>query len=332
MRESGLFFLVFYISARMVTETGVDIAKAATFLNAGYPVGMPTETVYGLAANALNEDAVLKIFSVKNRPHFDPLIVHVHSREEIAKYVDEFPEWAQKLADAFMPGPVTLLLRKKSIVPDLVTSGLDKVAIRIPNHPVALSLLQQVPFPLAAPSANPFGYISPTTAQHVYDQLQGKIPYILDGGPTNVGVESTIVGYENDGPVVYRLGGLAIEQIENVIGKVSVQLNQSSNPQSPGMLKSHYAPRKKLTIIEPGQVSVAGINTGIIAFDTYLPGIDRDKQVLLSATGNIDEAAKNLFAAMRTLDASNVDEIVAVKFPDTGLGRAINDRLKRASA
>lgn len=316
----------------MVTETGVDIAKAATFLNAGYPVGMPTETVYGLAANALSEDAVLKIFSVKNRPHFDPLIVHVHSREEIAKYTDEFPEWAQKLADAFMPGPVTLLLRKKSIVPDLVTSGLDKVAIRIPNHPVALALLQQVSFPLAAPSANPFGYISPTTAQHVYDQLQGKIPYILDGGPTNVGVESTIVGYENDGPVVFRLGGLAIEQMENVIGKVSVQLNQSSNPQSPGMLKSHYAPRKKLTIIEPGQLPITGTNTGVIAFDTYLPGIDRDKQVLLSATGNIDEAAKNLFAAMRTLDASNVDEIVAVKFPDTGLGRAINDRLKRASA
>lgn len=316
----------------MLTETGVDITKAATFLNEGYPVGMPTETVYGLAANALNPDAVLKIFSVKNRPHFDPLIVHVHSRVEIAKYTDEFPEWAQKLADAFMPGPVTLLLRKKSIVPDLVTSGLDKVAIRIPNHPVALALLQQVPFPLAAPSANPFGYISPTTAQHVYDQLQGKIPYILDGGPTNVGVESTIVGYENDVPVVYRLGGLAIEQIENVIGKVSVQLNQSSNPQSPGMLKSHYAPRKKLTIIEPGQLPVAGINTGVIAFDTYLPGIDKDKQVLLSATGNIDEAAKNLFAAMRMLDASDVDEIVAVKFPDTGLGRAINDRLKRASA
>lgn len=332
MSESGLFFLVSYISARMLTEIGVDIAKAAAFLSQGHPVGMPTETVYGLAANALNTDAVLKIFTVKNRPHFDPLILHVHSQSEIAKYTDEFPEWAQKLADAFMPGPVTLLLRKKSIVPDLVTSGLDRVAIRIPNHPVALALLQQLGFPVAAPSANPFGYISPTTAQHVYDQLQGKIPYILDGGPTNVGVESTIVGFEDDGPVVYRLGGLAIEQIENVIGKVSVQLNQSSNPQSPGMLKSHYAPRKKLTIIEQGQLPVAGVNTGVIAFDTYLPGIDKEKQVLLSANSNLNEAAKNLFAAMRTLDTSDVTEIVAVKFPDTGLGRAINDRLKRASA
>ncbi|HLP19636.1 MAG TPA: L-threonylcarbamoyladenylate synthase [Chitinophagales bacterium] len=314
----------------MTTETGNDIVAASRFLALGQPVGIPTETVYGLAANALDENAVLRIFEVKNRPHFDPLIVHTYAKSEIGKYVQHIPALAEKLIDAFMPGPVTVLLRKNSLIPDLVTSGLDNVAIRIPNHPVALALLQQLPFPLAAPSANPFGYISPTTAQHVYDQLQGKIPYILDGGATNIGVESTIVGFEDDGPVVYRLGGLAIEDIERVIGKVRVQLNESSNPQSPGMLKSHYAPRKRLTMYDVLQP--VSNTTGVIAFDSYISGIDEKHQILLSPTGDLNEAAKNLFAAMRRLDASDVTEIVAVKFPDTGLGRAINDRLKRASA
>lgn len=314
----------------MITEIGNDIVTASRFLTQGQPVGIPTETVYGLAANALDENAVLRIFEVKNRPHFDPLIVHTYSKSEIEKYVADIPLLAEKLIDAFMPGPVTILLRKRSIIPDLVTSGLDNVAIRIPNHPVALALLQQLHFPLAAPSANPFGYISPTTAQHVFDQLQGKIPYILQGGATHIGVESTIVGFEQDGPVVYRLGGLAIEEIESVIGPVRVQLNESSNPQSPGMLKSHYAPRKPLAIYNVLQP--INSNAGVIAFDTYINGIDEKHQILLSPAGDLNQAAKNLFAAMRQLDASDVAQIVAVKFPDIGLGRAINDRLKRASA
>jgi len=312
------------------TLIGGDILRAQQFLQSGQLVGIPTETVYGLAANALNPEAVLKIFEAKNRPHFDPLIVHTHSVEEISKYVEEIPALAQKLMDAFMPGPLTLLLKKRSVVPDLVTSGLDNVAVRIPNHPVALDLLRQLDFPLAAPSANPFGYISPTTAQHVYDQLQGKIPYILDGGPTGVGVESTIVGFENDGPVVYRLGGLAIEDIENVTGKVRLSLNESSNPKSPGMLKSHYAPKKRLTI--SNEIPTGKTNVGVIAFNGYLQGVEEKNQILLSASGDLNEAAKNLFAAMRQLDGSGVDEIIAVKFPNEGLGRAINDRLKRASA
>lgn len=315
----------------MLTTIGTDIETAAGFLQDGKPVGLPTETVYGLAANALDTDAVLKIFTVKNRPHFDPLIVHVYHAAEINRYTTDFPEWAQKLATAFMPGPLTLLLPKNNIIPDLVTSGLERVAIRIPNHPLALRLLRELSFPLAAPSANPFGYISPTTAQHVFDQLQGKIPYILDGGATSVGVESTIIGYEDNSPVVYRLGGLAIEQIEAVAGKVRVQLNESSNPQSPGMLKSHYAPRKRLHIIEQPVYHSSHTHTGAIAFDAYVDGIPTDNQILLSPGSDLNEAAKNLFAAMRILDASDVEEIVAVKFPDTGLGRAINDRLKRAS-
>lgn len=319
----------------MKTDIGKDISIAKQFLDSGDTVGIPTETVYGLAANALNEDAVMKIFSVKNRPHFDPLIVHVFSIGEIEKYVEEITAKAKLLFEKFSPGPLTVLLKKKKLIPDLVTSGLDSVAIRIPNHPLTLELLKQLDFPLAAPSANPFGYISPTTAQHVFAQLQNKIPYVLDGGATAVGVESTIVGFENNEPIVYRLGGLTLEEIENVIGKVRVELTESSNPKTPGMLKSHYAPKKNLRIWELGHLGIGTLGdkiTGVIAFDKYINGIDEKNQILLSAKGDLNEAAKNLFAAMRSLDESDVERIIALKFPDEGLGRAINDRLKRAAS
>lgn len=312
------------------TAISNDVSEAKKFLEAGETVGIPTETVYGLAANALSGDAVLKIFTVKSRPYFDPLIVHTFSNAEIKKYVEDVPARAELLIDKFMPGPITVLLKKKKTIPDLVTSGLDTVAIRIPNHPLTLELLKRLSFPLAAPSANPFGYISPTCAQHVYDQLHGKVPYILDGGSTEIGVESTIVGFEEDEAVVYRLGGLAIEEIENVIGKVKINLNEGSNPVSPGMLKSHYAPKKRLVIDE--SVNRRNDRTGVIGFDKYLEGISKENQILLSANGDLNEAAKNLFAAMRKLDDSDVAEIIAVRFPDEGLGKAINDRLKRASA
>lgn len=313
------------------TTIGTDITEAAHFLNAGDVVGIPTETVYGLAGNALNPDAVLRIFTVKDRPHFDPLIVHTHSIAEIEKYALDIPDMARQLMQRFMPGPLTLLLKKKSIVPDLVTSGLDTVAIRIPNHPLTLQLLKRLSFPLAAPSANPFGYISPTTAQHVYDQLNGKIPYVLNGGATQVGVESTIVGFEDGEAIVYRVGGLAIEEIEGVIGKVKFNANESSNPQAPGLLKSHYAPQKQL-IFADETVLPAKQNIAVIAFNKYIAGFDEKQQVLLSPHGDLNEAAKNLFAVMRQLDNSEAAIIFAIRFPDTGLGRAINDRLKRAGA
>ncbi len=319
----------------MQTVIGIDLEEAKMFLEQGQVIGIPTETVYGLAGNALNEDAVLRIFKAKNRPYFDPLIVHTHALEEIAKYVEHVPEKAATLFSKFAPGPLTILLKKKSIIPDLVTSGLDNVAVRIPNHPLTLELLKSLDFPLAAPSANPFGYISPTTSYHVYDQLHGRIPYILDGGATEVGVESTILGFEHNEPVVYRLGGLAIEDIEKVIGKVKVNTTDSSNPKTPGMLKSHYAPKKKLVIRDLNHFNVsefAGKKVGILAFNQYLPGIAQEQQVLLSEAGSLSEAAKNLFAAMRKLDAGNVDIICAAQFPEEGLGRAINDRLRRAAA
>ncbi len=315
------------------TIIGKDVHLAIKYLKEGETIGIPTETVYGLGANALNEDAVLKIFSVKNRPYFDPLIVHVHSIDEIPKYAEEIPEKAESLLRQFTPGPLTVLLKKKKIIPDLVTSGLDTVAVRIPSQPLAAELLQQLNFPLAAPSANPFGYISPTSAQHVYDQLHGKIPYILDGGSTEVGVESTIVGFENDEPVAYRLGGLPVEEIEEIIGKVRISINENSNLVSPGMLKSHYAPKKNLRIRQFDNLTIESqkTNAGVIAFDKYVDGVKKENQILLSPSRDLKEAAKNLFAAMRKLDESDVDEIVAVRFPDEGLGRAINDRLKRAS-
>lgn len=316
------------------TLIGKDLQLSKQFLETGETVAIPTETVYGLAANALNADAVLKIFSIKNRPHFDPLIVHVHHATEIDKYVLKIPHRAKDLIKAFMPGPFTLLLPKKSNVPDIVTSGLANVAIRIPAHPLALNLLKELPFPLAAPSANPFGYISPTTAQHVYDQLHGKLPYILDGGPASVGVESTIIGFEDEEVIVYRLGGIPVEEIENVIEtKVQLRLNTSSNPAAPGSLKSHYAPKKSLRVATLENLNTEQIapHTTIIAFDKYAAGVDRAHQILLSEKGDLEEAAKNLFAAMRQADANDATQIIAVVFPDEGLGRAINDRLKRAA-
>lgn len=312
------------------TSIGTDLATAIYFLNCRDCVAIPTETVYGLAANALDTEAVLSIFAIKNRPHFDPLIVHVADTNRISSYVKEIPAKAQLLIDHFMPGPLTLLLPKKDIIPDIVTSGLDNVAIRVPNHPVTQHLLKQLDYPLAAPSANPFGYISPTTPQHVYDQLHGSIPYILDGGPCNIGVESTIIGFEGEDVVVYRLGGMALEQIESVVGKVKRVIESGSDPRSPGMLKSHYAPRKKLHF-DPKQ-KIAGEKIAVIAFDHYLPDYSIAHQVLLAPSGNIEEAAKKLFAVMRQLDNSDAECIVAVRFPESGLGPAINDRLQRASA
>jgi L-threonylcarbamoyladenylate synthase len=326
---------------------GTDIRSAAELLCNGEVVSIPTETVYGLAANAYNEAAVLKIFQAKQRPAFDPLIVHVHSLEQV-KDVVSFPDLdrmgmrkeAEALMEKFWPGPLTLVLPKTDRVPDLVTSGLDTVAVRMPAHPMALEVLRSLDFPLAAPSANPFGYVSPTTAQHVADQLGDRIPYILDGGPCAVGVESTIIGWETElsgraesGPgqwVLYRPGGTPVADIEAVIGTVG-KAKKSVLPASPGMLDSHYAPRKPVYL---GDVKAllkehADQRVAVIAF---IEDHDAWRTEVLSPSGNIAEAARHLFAALRSLDASDADVILAEIFPQEGLGAAINDRLRRASA
>jgi L-threonylcarbamoyladenylate synthase len=323
-----------------LAETGKDIQVAKALLNEGRLVAIPTETVYGLAANGFNETAVIKIFEAKNRPFFDPLILHSNSIEKIKTFVKDIPEAALKLAEKFWPGPLTLLLPKKEIVPDLVTSGLTNVAVRIPDHPLSLELLSGLDFPLAAPSANPFGYVSPTSAKHVNDQLGNKIDYILDGGECKVGIESTIIGFEPDennktNAVVYRVGGLPVEEIEKVVGKTELRISTSSNPKAPGQLKSHYAPAKKLVtgnvlqLIENEMKNQQPKKIGVISFHKdYFP----HKTIQLSKDKNLYDAAQHLFKALREMDASDVEVIFAEVFPDEFLGRAINDRLNRAAA
>ncbi len=314
----------------MTTEIGTDVAKARELLSRSLLVAIPTETVYGLAANALNEEATLHIFEVKQRPKFDPLIVHGANRDQLSEYVTEFPEWAKALTETFWPGPLTLILPKKSAIPDIVTSGIDTVAVRVPNSSLTQELLAQLDFPLAAPSANPFGYVSPTSAQHVMDQLGGKIPYILDGGECSVGLESTIVAEENGKLHILRLGGISVEEIESVVGKVIVGASSSDIPHSPGSMKSHYATRTPLKL-EPIDLALYDPSTtGILSFYKHYNEIPQKHQVVLSPTGNLHEASKNLFAAMRYLDSLKLRIILAEEFPEMGLGRAINDRLRRA--
>ncbi|GGK75617.1 threonylcarbamoyl-AMP synthase [Rufibacter glacialis] len=317
-----------------MADIGKDIQRAATFLSQGKLVAIPTETVYGLAANAFDEAAVVKIFEAKNRPAFDPLIVHTFAVSEIAGIVREVPDVAYVLAERFWPGPLTLILPKGERVPFLVTSGHDSVGVRIPRHPLTLDLLRQLPFPVAAPSANPFGYVSPTTAQHVQDQLGSRIPYILDGGACAVGIESTILSLNGDEVEVLRLGGLALEELEEVvhISKARIKTS-SSNPTAPGMLSSHYSPRKKVLLgsIEANLPLVDGARIGVISLKKNFPQVPIGQQIQLSASGDLGEAARSLFSALRTLDEQPIDLILAEPMPEQGLGRAINDRLQRAS-
>lgn len=318
----------------MKTTIGKAISKASELLKNGEVIGVPTETVYGLAANALNEDAVVKIFEVKNRPRFDPLIMHLDRFENLKKYVTEIPSSFEKLARSHCPGPLTFVIPKKNLVPDIVTSGNPIVAVRIPSHPMIRELLSEVDFPLAAPSANPFGYISPTTANHVYRQLKGKISYILDGGPCKVGLESTILGVRGKNVVVLRLGGLPLEDIKASTGNVHLELNTPGLPQSPGQLKSHYAPATPLFIDNPGKYlkKFAPEKIGIIAFRQMYLEFPVEHQRILSPSGNLSEAAANFFYALRELDEMELEIIIAEKLPEEGLGRAINDRLRKASA
>jgi L-threonylcarbamoyladenylate synthase len=318
----------------MNTEIGTDIKKAATLLTVGELVAIPTETVYGLAANALDEDAVLKIYAAKNRPQFNPLIMHVASFEQAKQFIKDIPDQAEQLAAAFWPGPLTMLFSKQQNVPDLVTAGSKRVAIRVPNHPLTLQLLSQIDFPVAAPSANPSGYVSPTTAQHVYEGLHDMIPYILDGGECNVGVESTIVGWNENGEIeLYRLGGIAVEQIEAVIGKkIKHHKKITDNPSAPGQLKSHYATHTPLYLgnIDKLLPQFVGKKTIIINFKQYHSSLPSDQQLILSTIGSMEEAAKNLFRVLREVDSMSADVILAELLPDEGLGRAVNDRLERA--
>ncbi|MDE3236806.1 MAG: threonylcarbamoyl-AMP synthase [Bacteroidota bacterium] len=315
----------------MTTTIGTDLQLAKQLLDQDELVAIPTETVYGLAGNALRDAAVVKIFEAKNRPRFNPLIIHVPDVASIHQYA-VMDALSEKLANHFMPGPFTLLLPKKEIVPDLVTAGSDKVAIRIPNHPLTKALLQSLNFPLAAPSANPFGYVSPTSARHVYEGLKGRIPYILDGGDCTVGVESTIAEVKEGAIIMHRHGGVSAEEIEQCTEIKITSGIKHSKPLTPGQLKSHYATTTPLYRGEVMQLLRQNPTkkTAIIAFQKTYPGIDPKDQYILSPSGNLEEAAQHLFAVMRKIDKEQYDLILTEIFPNEGLGRAINDRLERA--
>lgn len=312
-----------------MTTVGKDIEKAASILRNGGLVSIPTETVYGLAANALDPEAVARIFEAKRRPTFDPLIIHIADTFSITDYARDIPLTAPLLMKEFWPGPLTLVLPKTEKVPDIVTSGLSTVALRMPAHKITQDLLKILNFPLAAPSANLFGKVSPTRPEHVIEQLSGKVDYVLDGGDSSVGLESTILGWKEEIPTIYRLGGITIEQIEEVIGPVEKQTHSSSNPVAPGMLTSHYAPGVRLIIGDPPD-PLPGI--GVLRFCEKLIDFPEDRQWLLSGEGDINEAAKNLFFMLRELDKLNLKEVYIELVPEEGLGMAINDRLRRASA
>lgn len=319
-----------------------SIRRGADLLRAGGLVAFPTETVYGLGGNALDERAVARIFEAKGRPRFDPLIVHFPETAAVLPFVREFPDMARTLAERFWPGPLTLVLPKQPSIPHLVTAGADTVAVRVPDHPVALALLRQAGIPVAAPSANPFGRVSPTCAAHVREQLGDKVDLILDGGPSRVGVESTVLWLGPDGPVLLRPGGVPLEALEETIGQVQVATHSTDeaaggqSPMSPGTLLQHYAPWTPLTLVPnvrelgSARAQVAG-PAGLLTLSP-VAGMQHFEIVeVLSPTGDLSEAAANFFAALRRLDAAGLTMLFATSFPQVGLGRALNDRLRRAA-
>jgi L-threonylcarbamoyladenylate synthase len=309
------------------------IREAAQIIKRGGVVAIPTETVYGLGADAFNPIAVARIFEVKKRPFFDPLIVHVARDAHLEKLVAEIPSDAKKLIERFWPGPLTVVLRKREELPEIVTAGLSTVAIRMPDHPIALSLIQTAGSPIAAPSANLFGYLSPTTAEHVRDQLGHEIDFILDGGPCRVGVESTILAFSEGRPELLRPGGLSLEEIESIIGKVDVRKIEGRKPGAPGMLPTHYAPRTPMILRPRDRMADACQKgkVGILVLRRIEENLRGEQIEILSEKGDLREAAANLFAAIRRLDDLNLDLIVAETVPEEGLGLAIMDRLRRAS-
>ncbi|MEM9019739.1 MAG: L-threonylcarbamoyladenylate synthase [Planctomycetota bacterium] len=323
-----------------------DLARAADLLRQGELVAMPTETVYGLAGHALDPAAVARIFQAKQRPSFDPLIVHTPSLASAHRLASLDPT-ALKLAERFWPGPLTLVLPRGPAVPDLVTSGLETVGLRVPAHPVAQALLRAADVPLAAPSANRFGAISPTTAAHVRQELDGRIAAVLDGGPCERGVESTVVRVINNRCTVLRLGALPVESIEPIVGDLQLaepssspgKANGTAPRPAPGMTDRHYAPRTALSVLDSidqlAKLDTDSKRIGLLYLGSLEDVGDATAQFAvrrsLSERGDLAEAAANLFDTLRGLDAAGLDRIIALRMPNEGLGRAINDRLRRGS-
>jgi L-threonylcarbamoyladenylate synthase len=310
-----------------------DLNQVKTALINGDIIALPTETVYGLAANIYLDSALEKVFKLKKRPSHNPLIIHISNAGILEQIAKNIPAKARELANVFWPGPLTLVLEKQDQIPNRITAGKPTVAVRVPNHPIALQLLESLNFPLAAPSANPFGSLSPTSAKHVALYFKEEINFILDGGPCFCGLESTIIGFENDKPILYRHGAISIEEIEKIIGPIKIKNQNSKNPSAPGMLTRHYAPKTQIQINDDISLALAqnpDKKIGVLSFKKNKKIKTEIHQEVLSISGDLNEASKNLYAALHRLDQMNLDLIISSFFPEKGLGKTINDRLKRA--
>lgn len=316
------------------------IRKATAVLRAGGIVAFPTETVYGLGADVFNPDAVVRIFQAKGRPPDNPLIVHIARIEQLNHIVKHIPPPAQKLTNTFWPGPLTLILERKSIVPDIVTAGLDTVAVRMPKHNVPMALINELSHGIVGPSANTSGRPSPTTAEHVYSDLNGRIEMILDAGPTKIGLESTVIDFTTTPPALLRSGGLTREQVEQVIGRLQTTKKEELLKRSPGTRHRHYAPRAKVILIEHGNVDQFQYlyknyhqmkkKVGSIIHSKLLLGV-KPSELCVVLPSQIEEYSRHLFASLRKLDSISADIILVETVPEIGLGVAVMDRLRRAA-
>ncbi|MFD1852187.1 L-threonylcarbamoyladenylate synthase [Oceanobacillus bengalensis] len=318
------------------------IIEAAQFLRDGMTVAFPTETVYGLGADATKNSAVAKIFKAKGRPGDNPLIAHVATKEQLFKLVENVPAYVENLIDTFSPGPITYVLQSNGICADNVTAGLSTIGVRIPSHPVARALLKQCNIPIAAPSANISGKPSPTTAEHVWEDLAGKIAGLLDGGPTGVGVESTVIDCTQDIPIILRPGGVTREQLEEVVGKVAFDpalANNKEKPKAPGMKYKHYAPDVPLVLVEgsPREIQEtidkeqqAGKRVAVLVSSKIVGSVNADEILSLGETMN--EVATHLYDGLRRFKQGDVDIIICEAFSEEGIGQAVMNRLRKAAS
>lgn len=325
-------------------DTYPQILEAASLLQKNEVVAFPTETVYGLGGNANSDEAVAKIYEAKGRPSDNPLIIHIGEVEQIYSFVEEIPGHAQKLMEVFWPGPLTIIFKKKDgELSKKATAGLSTVAVRMPDHPVARAIIKASRLPIAAPSANRSGKPSPTTAQHVRDDLDGRIAAIVDGGPTGIGVESTVLDCTTEIPVILRPGGISREQIEEIIGEVAVDpalANEGEAPRSPGMKYTHYAPEAPLFLVKGGPEAIRqlirekkqqGLTVGVLTTEENFSSYDADVVLACGRRSSLETVAGRLYEVLREFNTTSVDIIFSETFPREGVGEAIMNRLLKAA-
>ena len=311
-----------------------EVEEAKAILEREEVIAIPTETVYGLAGNIFSEKAIKKIFELKKRPFFNPLIVHIQSIDNLVEVASEIPAVALKLAEAFWPGPLTLILPKKENISDLISGGKKTVGIRVPNHPQTLKLLEILNFPVAAPSANTFQSLSPTTPEHVAKNFGDALP-ILEGGACKLGLESTIVGFDGEQVFIYRLGAISVEEIEKIAGKTNLVNQENKQPVAPGMLHKHYAPKTKIIVTSDLKSEILrckDLKIGVLQLQKQVDKTLVFKAITLSQRGDLMEAGQNFYKALHELDSLKLDLIIVEKMPDEGMGKTMNDRLSRAIA